>query len=206
MNFSKAYKLVCPVPNQLCEAVRERIRYTNWLDGRYNRFEQALKKGFVIEMPYAIKAFYQMTAEDEPLRRATQALVDHINELDELKDFEPIRGEISSLPPGAVLGKHVDLSWFHANSRRMHIPLLTGEKCWHQAELPDGREETWHMVQDHLYELNNRIIHSAGNGGTWHRVHLIVDFMPRGYLAQRMSEGIAPSDLVDPNEPCEWNK
>lgn len=205
MHLDKTHNLVCQVPTQLCDKLRDLLKDINWQDGRYNRSEKTLKKGFVIEMPYAIQAFYQMTPEDEPLRQAAQALVDWINDLDEFKDMEPVRGEIAALLPGVMLERHIDQSWFHANSRRMHVPLFTSGKSWHLAETLNG-DAAWHMAPDNLYELNNRIVHTAGNGGTRPRVHLIVDFMPRSYLAQRMAEGINPNARVGPDETCEWNK
>jgi Aspartyl/Asparaginyl beta-hydroxylase len=204
MMLNVTHKQICRAPSQLCDDVRSFLASTNWKDGRYNRTEKTLKAGYVIEMPYAIKAFYQMTPEDEPLRVAAQALVDWINTQDGLEGFEPVRGEIASLVPGARLEVHYDMCWFHNNSRRLHIPLITNENCWHYSQRQGELASVYHMDQDCLYELNNRIDHTAANEGKIPRVHLIVDFMPRGFLDKRLAEGVDVIQHVDQDVPCEW--
>ena len=204
MMLNTTHKLISHAPNHLCDDVRSHLASTNWTEGRYNRSEQTLKAGYVIEMPYAIRAFYQMTPDDEPLRVAAQSLIDWINTQDGLEGFEPVRGEIASLVPDARLEVHYDMCWFHNNSRRLHIPLITNKNCWHYSQPAGSLATVYHMQQDQLYELNNRIDHTAANEGTTDRVHLIVDFMPRDFLRKRMAEGADPLALVPKNVPCEW--
>jgi hypothetical protein len=206
--YKKLYKLLGPAPKKLCNDLRFELSRINWDDKKYKRFEQALTAGRLIEMPYQLSSINVLT-ENDPLAHVTQLLINWINLQDNLEGFEPVRGEIATLLPGVKLQAHKDRRWFHTNSRRMHIPLMTNENCWHSGYIlkwGEGIElsEKYHMPIDTLYELNNVDWHQAGNDGDIPRVHLIVDFMPKGFLAQRITEGKNPTSRVQENMFAEW--
>lgn len=206
--YKKLYKLIGPAPNKLCNDVRIELSNIDWADKKYSRFEKTLQNGKLIEMPYKL-SHSNVLSKDDQLAQITQILVNWINLQDGLDAFEPVRGEIASLLPGVELGAHKDRRWFHANARRMHIPLITNDNAWHSGYIlkwGEGIElaEKYHMPIDTLYELNNVDWHQAGNHGDAPRVHLIVDFMPKGFLAKRMDEGKLPSERAPINVFAEW--
>ena len=208
MRLRKTYRDLTPAPQDLCDLVRSEILSIDWTQDKYNRTERVLYTGKVTEMPYAITEWHVMS-ESDPLAQATQRLVDWMNTQDGLERFEPVRAEIATLNPGVRLHVHRDRCWFHANSRRMHVPLVTNDHCWHHGSLmKDNRPvftEFYRMHQDQLYELNNIDPHSAGNEGELGRTHLIVDFMPRGFLQDRTRLGmIDPKAQVPPGSVAEW--
>jgi hypothetical protein len=207
MRLRRTHRELNLAPQDLCDAVRKQILAVDWSLDQYNRTERVLYTGKVAEMPYAITEFHVMSQQD-PLAQATQLLVDWIGTQDGLERFEPVRAEIATLNPGVRLHVHRDRCWFHANARRMHVPLITNDRCWHHGSLMRQQTsihtEFYRMTADRLYELNNIDPHSAGNEGTQGRTHLIVDFMPRGFLSQRQAEGINPKAQVDNGVVAEW--
>jgi hypothetical protein len=48
-----------------------------------------------------------------------------------------------------------------------------------------------------LYELNNRVLHSATNGGTEARTHLILDIMPEAEWLQSRADNVNPIAVVE---------
>lgn len=208
MRLRKTHRSLTRAPQDLCDLVRSEVLSIDWTEDKYNRTERVLYTGKVAEMPYAITEWYVM-AETDPLARATQALIDWMNTQDGLERFEPVRAEVATLNPGVRLHVHRDRCWFHANARRMHIPLVTNDRCWHHGSLMKDNKplftEFYRMSADQLYELNNIDPHSAGNNGEQGRTHLIVDFMPRGFLQARTTVGmIDPKKQVPPGTVAEW--
>jgi hypothetical protein len=153
-------------------------------------------------MPYRIST-HNILDPTDPIAESVQQLVDWMLARPRLSGFEPVRGEIATLNPGAKLDLHRDRRWFHANSRRMHIPLITNENCVHVGVINE-QAETYHMDVDYLYELNNIDPHRASNAGTVPRIHLIVDFMPAGFLEEKAKAGVKIHARVKPGIWPEW--
>jgi hypothetical protein len=191
-----------PAPQDLCDLAVSFLASIDWNDNKYRRNEWTLLEGNVIELPFAITMFYTLSPED-PMCLAFMELVNWINTQGGLDTFEPVRGEIAALPQDAKLSRHQDLSWFHYNSRRMHIPLRTNKFSWHSG-VENGKEVEYRMLPYQLYEFNNIEYHNGGNGGKDWRVHLIVDFMPRGFLAKSLANGIDPIAKVPPMQMPDW--
>jgi hypothetical protein len=208
MRLRKTHRPLSRAPQDLCDNLRKEILAVDWTQDRYNRTERVLYTGKVAEMPYAITEWYVMS-ESDPMAQATQGLIDWIGTQDGLERFEPVRAEIATLNPDIRLHVHRDRCWFHANARRMHVPLVTNDRCWHHGSLMKDNKpaftEFYRMHADQLYELNNIDPHSAGNDGEQGRTHLIVDFMPRGFLQARTTVGmIDPKKQVPPGTVAEW--
>jgi len=190
------------VPQDLCDRIRRHLDNIDWSDRTYGRTEITLKQGRVIEMPYYVTNFYTLDI-DSPLALAIAALVNWIQQQHLTLSFLPIRCEIASLPPGTRLELHRDQAWFHSHSRRMHVPLITNQRCWHSSAINED-EQIYHMNADVLYELNNIDMHTAVNDGEEHRIHVVADFMPLNFFQQSLEAGQNFKATVPPGLYAAW--
>jgi hypothetical protein len=96
------------------------------------------------------------------------------------KDFLenlPLKGTIVSailinLPASKSIPRHIDTASFFKKYKRIHIPIVTNEKC-----LFTVGDETRHLKQGEIWEIDNdNCYHSVINGGTTDRIHLLIDF------------------------------
>lgn len=144
----------------------------NWDDSKFNRSEISLSEGRLCTLPYPIRNESQQTysKDQEKLIDAAMPIVDHVSTF--LPDLKKVRGEIVNLYPGKELKLHKDIYWFHKHSRRIHVPLTTNSRCFQIFE-----NRFYNLLVGTIYEINNRIMHSACNYGTANRIHLILDFM-----------------------------
>jgi aspartyl/asparaginyl beta-hydroxylase (cupin superfamily) len=105
----------------------------------------------------------------------------------EFQNLIVINCEIATLPPNTLIKLHYDGKWSHKFSKRIHIPIMTNDKC----------DNTWLNVQlkmepGKVYEINNRVLHGARNKGETNRTHLIIDFMEPEVYNLELSEGRSP--------------
>lgn len=101
-----------------------------------------------------------------------------------------VQADIARMPPaiGDTL-MHTDTRYNQRYSRRYNIAISTNTDCWlyhFSYDLNNGGMRD-HIDEGEMWELNNKITHTAVNyGNTW-RTHLIIDVMPRNYY-DRMLE------------------
>ena len=77
-----------------------------------------------------------------------------------------------NLPAGASIPTHVDSALFFKRFHRLHIPLVTNERCFFTVG-----NETRHLQQGEIWEIDNdNQFHSVENGGSTDRIHLLIDF------------------------------
>lgn len=84
---------------------------------------------------------------------------------------------------------HTDTRYNQRYARRYNIAISTNNNCWlyhHGYDLNTGGMRD-HICEGEVWELNNKIPHTAVNHGDTWRTHLIVDVMPRNYW-ERMCE------------------
>jgi hypothetical protein len=84
---------------------------------------------------------------------------------------------------------HTDTRYNQRYSRRYNIAISTNTDCWlyhHSYDLNNGGMRD-HINEGEMWELNNKIVHTAVNYGTTWRTHLIIDVMPQNYY-DRMLE------------------
>ena len=85
---------------------------------------------------------------------------------------------------------HTDTRYNQRYARRYNIAISTNDDCWlyyHSYDLEHGGTRN-HISEGEVWELNNKIIHTAVNyGDTW-RTHLIIDVMPRNYFARMCTD------------------
>ena len=186
-------------PQELCDTLRNLLNTTTWEIYPVKREGNVDQIGYgrACEMPYKLAPRHKqetVLSKSDPIAVACQQLIDWINLQDGLEDFEPVRSCIAVLKSNGTIFRHRDRQWLHANSRRMHIPLKSNSQSWHTGFQRPGDFEgkSYTMLVDHLYEINNVSPHEGGNAGSEDRWHLVVDFMPRGFLEQMLAQGIDP--------------
>lgn len=194
MLFEKNYRVISPIDPALVEPITQACKsVADWSSGDYDRFEKVLSAGKLVEYPFPIsKPEKNYTAEQLEILKASKPLLDWIMSLPEFIGYKWIRGEVATLLPGVTLGWHKDPQWFHDNCVRLHVPINTNDKC---VQLWEG--DSYHMELGYLYELNNRVMHSATNAGSEFRTHLILDIMPEKKWSESRANKINPIALVD---------
>lgn len=86
-----------------------------------------------------------------------------------------IRASLVRLEAGCGIAAHRDMNFSLTHSHRVHLPIITNDKV-----LFSIGKETMNLPEGHLYEINNRRVHSLQNDGEEDRVHLILDFVLPG--------------------------
>jgi hypothetical protein len=84
---------------------------------------------------------------------------------------------------------HTDTRYHQRYSRRYNIAISTNTDCWlyhYSYDLNTGGQRD-HINEGEMWELNNKIVHTAVNYGSTWRTHLIIDVMPQNYQ-KRMCE------------------
>lgn len=149
------------------------ITSVDWTDEEFDRNEITLKEGRLCLLPFPISKPEQLTSSPQRdiLVSSLGPLINQISSL--FPKDKIVRGELVNLLPGKSLTPHVDVYWFHRESKRIHIPMLTNPLCKLSFE-----DRDYHLEPGKLYEINNRIMHSGYNKGNTPRIHLILDFMP----------------------------
>lgn len=90
-------------------------------------------------------------------------------------DIENImRLQFARMPPGGVIKTHVDMGGYSATGHRIHVVIDSNPDvkflvCQEEECIPI------HVDEGLVFELHNRLHHSVENGGTRHRIHLVVD-------------------------------
>lgn len=176
-------KTISDIDLTLIDRVREKCLQVNWMHEKFTRFEQTLTEGRLCTLPFLIRSVEQRkyTTEQEELVNISMPIVDEVKK--HYPDLYPVRGEIVNLLPGKELGMHIDIYWFHKHSKRIHVPIQTNEDCF---QIFEDREE--HLSVGKIYEINNRIMHSARNSGAEHRIHIIIDLMDKEHYEQLLIE------------------
>ena len=193
MLFESNYRVVESIDDGLVDPIIEACKKANWGNGSYDRFEKVLSDGKLVEYPFPIsKPNKNYTDEQLEILKASKPLLDWILTLPRFAGYKWIRGEVATLLPGVTLGWHKDPQWFHDNCVRLHVPIYTNDQC-----VQLWKDDEYHMQMGNLYELNNRVMHSATNRGTEFRTHLILDIMPESKWQESRRLNVNPIALVD---------
>lgn len=149
------------------------ILSVDWSKEEFNRTEVTLKDGRLCLLPYLISKPEQLVFSQNryTLINAVTPLINLI--LEKIPNYKIIRGELVNLFPGISLDPHIDIYWFHRESKRIHIPIVTNDDA-----ILTFENRPYHLDIGKVYEINNRIIHSGYNNGITDRVHLILDLIP----------------------------
>jgi Aspartyl/Asparaginyl beta-hydroxylase len=168
----------------------EKCNKISWMQQQFNRGEPPLKDGRLVILPYVIKPHsYQPNVDQQELITACQPICDTVHRLFPNTRF--IRGEIATLPPGVKLGWHVDPMWFHEHCHRIHVPIITDVSC---VQLWNGHEQ--HLDIGKIYEINNRVRHSAHNSSDIFRIHVILDLCDNTTWMEFVQKGGNPNAMT----------
>lgn len=92
---------------------------------------------------------------------------------------------------------HTDTRYNQRYARRYNIAISTNTDCYlyhYKYDLENGGMRD-HINEGEIWELNNKIIHTAVNYGPTWRTHLVIDVMPKNYF-DRMCELYDPYKRV----------
>jgi hypothetical protein len=174
MFIDQDIKIIGKIDQKLFQPALHLIETINWFDSKFDRHEESLIEGRLCTLPYPIRNEEQKIYSKDQ-ERLIEAVLPIINQVTEyFPELTKVRGEIVNLLPYKQLTLHKDIYWFHKHSRRIHIPLCTNIEC---KQIFEDRE--YHLEVGSVYEINNRIMHSACNRGASDRVHIILDLMTK---------------------------
>lgn len=186
MTMTQDVILLGTINTAILEYSRKICFKVDWMHEKFSRVEEPLIDGRLCTLPYLFRRKAQMTytPEQDELISHSLPIVDEIKKM--LPELIPVRGEVVNLLPGKQLSLHIDQYWFHKHSRRIHVPIYTNKDCF---QIFEDRET--HLEVGNVYEINNRIMHSARNSGTEPRFHLIVDLMDKEHYDIAINDKIA---------------
>lgn len=146
---------------------------TDWSSDEFTRPEVTLAKGRVVVLPYII-----VKPEQRNYSEAQNKIIDSVTPIIKYLDSLfpnciKVRGEVVNLLPKTSLTPHIDPYWFHEHSHRIHVPIYTNNECGQTFE-----DRVKKLDAGVIYEINNRLMHSAFNNSDLPRIHLIIDYMP----------------------------
>ena len=172
MFFDDDLKEISNIPSNVLENLTNQIKFIDWNLSDFDRQEVTLVEGRLCLLPFLISKADQLTTTSsrKKIWDATLPIIEFIKDI--LPEGKIIRGEVVNLIPDRSLTPHLDVYWFHRESRRIHIPITTNDQCFLTFE-----DRQYHLPVGSIYEINNRIIHSAFNNGMTNRVHVILDIM-----------------------------
>jgi hypothetical protein len=191
MNFDGYVKHLGTIDVKIIEPISNMCNKIDWSNPIYARTEYKLADGRLLELPYVISKTLFYTKEQTAFIAECSVLVEMA--LKFFPGFVKVRGEIATLMPGAELTYHSDDHWFQKFCHRIHIPLVTSTDC-----MQLWNDHTEHLYVGHIYEINNRKIHSAKNAGSNIRTHLILDFCDPDVWHPFVDNGGNPLSIVKP--------
>lgn len=166
------YKFIDNIDKELLSTVQELCLKLDWNNSIFERFEPALSKGKFIALPVFLSSNTEYhTPEVKKIVDEFRPIVDLV--MSYYPDCRVLKGEIAYLPSITRLGLHIDERWVHKHSHRIHVPIITNSRCF---QIFQNRSA--HLELGKIYEINNRIPHSAVNNGNKPRIHLILDVCP----------------------------
>jgi len=92
------------------------------------------------------------------------------------QEYYVVQSMIAWMPPGTEVSKHVDLQKMYVNTRRLHVQLLQSSQAT-MSSYAGQQEYKFNFDPGTVYELNNRVYHSARNNSTEdYYAILVIDF------------------------------
>jgi Aspartyl/Asparaginyl beta-hydroxylase len=107
---------------------------------------------------------------------------------------QPLRCLLARLPPGVVVGLHVDRPPYFGKSLRVHFPVVTNDDAWMYC-----CGLSYRMRSGEVWVLNNSGMHGVWNASAdGARTHMICDFIPSPALLDLMSRGERHLGIEEP--------
>jgi hypothetical protein len=150
------------------------------VDGTYliylpNNYERMI--GFILETQSISKDLLLLTKE---VMTVVREVILPLTGID-----NPVVGQadIAIMPAGGDTQFHTDTRMLQRYSRRYNIAINTNPECYlyHYGYLHEEGGVRDHIEPGELWELNNKVRHTASNHGFSWRTHLVIDVMPKNY-------------------------
>lgn len=151
-------------------------------DNKWNEFlERKKTKGIAADKTDTIPLIYDHKLINPVKHKDFNTFEEFIEEV--LKNIESAFGQciakqamLTRLHSGISIPRHKDRGPITAKTHRIHVAILTNEKCIFTVE-----NESVNMKPGEVWAIDNvGKYHSVSNMGKTHRVHLIVDVCPIG--------------------------
>lgn len=144
---------------------------------RHTTHSQTKSIPIIFDESFSIKI--SRKREHYPLfKEELDKIENHLRDILE-EDGYIFRAIFVNLPKGKSIPTHKDTGESLVIPRRIHIPIQTNEKCFFTVG-----EVTKNLKEGELWEIDNDgQNHSVENNGDEDRIHLIVDFLKRDYVA-----------------------
>ncbi len=189
---------------KIFDPYREWEKTFNWEDTHVNGSKKYLRGDgtYLIYMPnnearqkgFSSLTAYQDASElkhlwEDVLKQPLEWIASQLG----IEDAVIVQADVARMPPGGDTVMHTDTRYQQRYSRRYNIAVSTNDDCWlyhNSYDLENGGTRD-HINEGEVWELNNKIIHTAVNYGKTWRTHLIIDVMPKDYYI-RMFEVCDP--------------
>lgn len=177
--------------NSILDPVRELLGKFDWAPEsdpkKYLREKDGTHLLYLPNCPERMQGFYTLTGKlDKPIIDVMVALrkpINHFMRILGIDDPVLVQADIAHMPPGGDTIMHNDTRVSQRYSRRYNIAIETNPSCFlyhYSYDLEaDGKRD--HIEPGEIWELNNKIPHTAVNQGDTWRTHLIIDVMPKVY-------------------------
>jgi hypothetical protein len=104
--------------------------------------------------PKALQLYVEPPREYHDLVKAITQLIG--------QEYYVVQSMIAWMPPGTEISKHVDLQKIYTETRRLHVQLLQSPRA-SISSYAGNKEFKFNFSQGSVYEINNRVYHSAIN-------------------------------------------
>jgi hypothetical protein len=165
---------------------KELLANFRWTDKNKRKGDESYLL-YLPNSPERIAGFYELTGpitkEMVDIMCAFRQPIEYLMKLTGIENPVLVQADIARMPPGGDTIMHTDTRFTQRYSRRYNIALETNPDCflYHVSyDLNNGGVRD-HIEPGEMWELNNKIPHTAVNFGTTWRTHLIVDIMPKHY-------------------------
>lgn len=155
--------------------------------GKHKRLGDHTQILYLPNSPERIAGFYDITGpitkDMADVMCAFRQPINYIMKLTGIANPVLVQADIARMHPGGDSLMHIDTRFSHRYSRRYNIALETNPECYlyhNSYDLENGGVRD-HIEPGEVWELNNKIEHTAVNLGTTWRTHLIIDIMPKEY-------------------------
>lgn len=135
------------------------------LDQRVEKSNTKWDTKIAKNLPYADERFF---------RARVSGLPSYFDEVLDAFDGKAHRARFAKLAPKSKIKPHIDYNTEYGI--RVHIPIITNEKCFNGGKDPVTNEEviTHFDADGSTYFINPGVLHWAVNDGAEERVHLII--------------------------------
>ena len=136
----------------------------------------------VYEMPW-------WNQQNCPIAKAMRKTIQPILSTLQISDKQVVRMLFAALPPKVTIPIHHDTGAWVKQAHRVHIPIIVEDPnliLFRCGPTPSTLQRV-NAIPGHIFEMNNQAEHAVSNcSTTHHRVHLILDYVPKTHEHERI--------------------